>query len=114
MEENARVPPPPSTSGASTMLLLLHNWAKFKKPAKKRFKKIVKLSDHTCACNDLTNFECEATGYGIYVTAENCMKKLVKQLWASLFSVGSSFLETLCGGGGADTASQAIDASRLP
>ena len=24
-----------------------------------RFKKFVKLTDHTCACNDLTNFECE-------------------------------------------------------
>ena len=23
-----------------------------------RFKKFVKLTDHTCACNDLTNFEC--------------------------------------------------------
>jgi hypothetical protein len=71
VEENARVPPPPSTSGASTMLLLLlHNWAKFKKPAKKRFKKIVKLSDHTCACNDLTNFECEAQATGSYVNLQ--------------------------------------------
>ena len=25
-----------------------------------RLKKIVKLTDHTCACNNLTNFQCEA------------------------------------------------------
>ena len=34
------------------------------------YKKIVKLTDHTHACNDLTNFECEAhamTGNGTTV-----------------------------------------------
>ena len=31
----------------------------FKNPPKMRFKTFVKLTDHTCACNDLTNFECE-------------------------------------------------------
>ena len=32
----------------------------FKNQPKMRFKKFVKLSNHTCACNDLTNFGCEA------------------------------------------------------
>jgi hypothetical protein len=31
-----------------------------KNPPKMRFEKFVKLKDPTCACNDLTNFECEA------------------------------------------------------
>ena len=35
-----------------------------KSPPKMRFKKFVKLTDHTCACNDLTNFECEAQAIG--------------------------------------------------
>ena len=39
------------------------------KNAKKGFKKFVKLLDHTCVCNDFTNFECEgqASGNGSYV-----------------------------------------------
>ena len=43
------------------------NW---KNPPKMRFKKFVKLTDHTCACYDLTNFEFEVhamTGNGCYV-----------------------------------------------
>ena len=37
-----------------------------------KFKKFVKLKDHTYACNDLTNFECEvqATGNGSYVNLQ--------------------------------------------
>jgi hypothetical protein len=35
----------------------LHSWTKWQKPAKKKFKKFVKSTDHTCACNDLTSFE---------------------------------------------------------
>ena len=34
-----------------------HSWAKRQKPAKNYIKKIVKLTDHSCACNDLTSFE---------------------------------------------------------
>ena len=62
-----------------------------KNPPKIRFKKFVKLTNHTCACNDLTNFECEAeaTGNGTYVN----LKKLVI---VNLFSAGFSYLEPLC------------------
>ena len=38
-----------------------------KNPPKIRFKTFVKLTDHTCASNDLTNFKCKAqtmTGNG--------------------------------------------------
>ena len=41
-----------------------------KNPPKLRFKKIVKLSGHTCYCKDLTNFEYQVramTGNGNYV-----------------------------------------------
>jgi hypothetical protein len=67
------------------------DWAKLKKPAKKRYKKFVKLSDHTCACNDLTNFECEAQAI-----AETCMEKLVKSLWMNFFSAVFRHSEPLC------------------
>ena len=46
----------------------------------------VKLTDHTCACNDLTSFEYEVhdlTGNGSYVSF--VLEKLVKSLWANLF-----------------------------
>ena len=48
-----------------------------KNPPKMRFQKFVKLTDHTCACNDLTNFECEgqATGNG---SCENFQKLALK------------------------------------
>ena len=44
-----------------------------KTPPKIKFQKIVKLTDHTSACNDLTNFECkaQATGNGRYVNLHN-------------------------------------------
>jgi hypothetical protein len=35
-----------------------------KSPPKMRYLKIVKLTNHACACNDLTNFECEAQATG--------------------------------------------------
>ena len=41
-----------------------------KNPPKLRFKKFVKLSGHTCSCNDLTHFEYQGramTGNGNYV-----------------------------------------------
>ena len=44
-----------------------HSWAKHQKPAKSMIEKFVKLTDHNCACKDLTNFEWEAqtmTGNG--------------------------------------------------
>jgi len=45
------------------------NWAKKQNPAKKYTQKLVKLTDHTCACNNLTSFEYEdyaMTGNGNY------------------------------------------------
>ena len=48
-----------------------------KKPAKMQFKKFVKLTSHTCSCNDLTNFEYQVramTGNG------NCVD-LLKLVW---------------------------------
>ena len=35
-------------------LLLLHSWAKSQKPAKNKIEIFVKLTDHTCACSNLT------------------------------------------------------------
>ena len=60
-----------------------------KKNPKMKFKKFVKLTDHTCAYNDLTNFE---TGNGSYVN----LQKLVKSFLVSLFSASLSNLEPLC------------------
>ena len=37
--------------------MILQNGLSSKNPPKLRFKKIVKLSGHTCYCKDLTNFE---------------------------------------------------------
>ena len=48
----------------------------------------MKLTDHTCACNNLTSFECEsqAPGNGSYVNFQICtsMEKLVKTPRAKL------------------------------
>ena len=54
-----------------------HSWAKFKKTAKKGFKKFVKSLDHTCVSNDFTNFECEgqATGNRSYVNLQKLAMK---------------------------------------
>ena len=46
-----------------------------KKPPKTRFKKFVKSTNHTCACNGLRNFECEAQATG------NGNKNLKKLPW---------------------------------
>ena len=54
-----------------------------KNPPKMRLKKFVKLTDHTCAGNDLTIFEYEdhaKTGNGSYEHADSCTK-LVKSLY---------------------------------
>ena len=37
-------------------LLLPHSWFKPQKPTKNKIKIFVKLRNHTCACNSLTNF----------------------------------------------------------
>ena len=58
-----------------------------KNPPKIRLKKFVKLTDHTCACNDLTSFEYEAhimTGNGKHV--ETSLAKFVKLFQVNLFS----------------------------
>jgi hypothetical protein len=80
----------------------LDSWAKLQKPAKKwDFKKVVKLTDHNCACNDLTNFECEAqaTGNG---SCEIFQKLEWKISWNHLgwtyFLAGFRCLEPLCAG----------------
>ena len=36
------------------------SWAKWQRPTKNYIKKFVKLTYHTCACKDLTNFEYKA------------------------------------------------------
>ena len=49
--------------------------------------KIVKLTDHTCASNDLTNFECEAhydRKRKLYKMLRISHKKLVKTLWVKV------------------------------
>ena len=54
-----------------------------KNPPKIKFEKIMKLTDHTCACNDLTSFECEsqAPENGSYV---NLQKLPWKNSWTNL------------------------------
>ena len=62
-----------------------------KNPPKIRLKKFVKLTGHTCACNNLTSFEYEdhaKTGNGSYEYSDTCTKKLVKSLWGNLFLAG--------------------------
>ena len=68
-----------------------------KNPPKIKFEKFVKLTDLTCACNDLTNFECEAqaTGNGSYMN----LKKLPSReiTWANLCFGGFSTFGTTVG-----------------
>jgi len=63
----------------------------------------VKLTDCTCACNDLTSFECEAqaTGNGSYVKfADTSMEKLVKSSRMNLcFGGFLTFGTTVCRAG---------------
>jgi hypothetical protein len=40
------------------------SWANSQKPAKVKVENFVKLTDHTCVCNDLTSFEYEAQATG--------------------------------------------------
>ena len=59
---------------------------------KNRVEKLVKLTDHTYASNNLKIFDSEAhakIGNGRY-------EKLVKSLWVNLFSASLSQLELLC------------------
>ena len=70
----------------------------FKNPLKIRFRKIVKLTGHTCVCNDLTNFECEAQATGNGSSEhfwETCMENLVNHLGWTKFLVGFHHLEPL-------------------
>ena len=66
-----------------------------------RFKKFVKLADHTYVCNDLKSFGYEAhikTGNGNYENMPNLYrKKLLKKLWVNLLLAGFSYSEPLCG-----------------
>ena len=77
-----------------------HIWTKLQKLAKNEIKKFVKKTDHTCARNGLTNFECRAqTGNRkrkLYKFSETCMEKFVKSLWVNLFWADFSFLEPPC------------------
>jgi hypothetical protein len=60
----------------------------------------MKLTNHTCASNDVTSFEYVlhvTTGNGSYVNfKETHEKNLVKSLWMNLFLAGFSLLEPLC------------------
>ena len=69
-----------------------------KNPPKTWLKKFVKLTDHTCACNDLTNFECEAnaiTGNGSYVILQVFPSKFQQNLQLFPFP-GMSFILKTC------------------
>lgn len=66
------------SSTFNSPLLLLAELGQISKTRQKRdFKKIVKLKDHTCACNDLTNFECEAKATGNGKTREITLVELI-------------------------------------
>ena len=80
------------------MAVARHSCAKCQKPAKNYIEKFVKLTDHTCACNDLTSFEYEVhqlTGSGCYLNMQQILKKLVKSLQLNLFLAGFSPLKPL-------------------
>ena len=75
--------------------------AKLQNPAKNEIQKIREMTDHTYACNDLTNFE-----YAVHAIAGNGsflnwqkLEKLVNSLCENLFLAGFCVLEPLwCGG----------------
>ena len=69
-----------------------HSWAKRHKAAKNRIEKLVKLTDHSYANNNLKNFESEAHAK----IRNGRYEKLVKSLWVNLFSASLSQLESLC------------------
>ena len=59
------------------------SWAKKQKPAKNDIQNSVKLTDHTCYYNDLTNFEYQVrtmTGNGSYVNMRENAGKSVKKI----------------------------------
>ena len=51
------------------------------------------IPDYTCACKDLTNFECEGQAIGNYVNLQKLAWKNSWNHWVNLFSAGFSFLE---------------------
>ena len=57
-----------------------HSLAQWQKPAKNKIEKFVKLTDHACACNSLTNFEYEVHAIigNVNQSAEICLERLVK------------------------------------
>ena len=71
-----------------------HSWAKWQKPAKKLIEKFVKLTDHTYACNSLTNFSIQSTTKRNQserlckervMMARVCWKRFVKSLYTIYF-----------------------------
>ena len=73
-----------------------------KKPPKIKFEKFMKLTDHTCACNNLTSFECEsqAPGNGSYVNFQILpWKNSWKHLGRNYVLADFWHLEPLCGSG---------------
>ena len=71
-----------------------------KNPPKIRFQKIVKLTDHSYACNSLTYSEYKTYPPGNRNRcdfAETCFKKLMKSHQVNLFLADLSHLEPLCG-----------------
>ena len=70
-----------------------------KKPPKITFKKFVKLSGHTCVCNNLTRFECEVHKNRTRKwckSAENCFKTREITSIELIFSVFYPFETTVC------------------
>ena len=70
-----------------------------KNPPKITFEKIVKLSGHTCVCNNLTSFECEVhknRKRKWCKSAENCFEKLVKSHQVNLFLAYFTHLKPQC------------------
>ena len=57
-----------------------HSWANCQKPAKVKVEKFVKLTDHTCVCNDLTSFEYEAHT----MTRNGSCLKMLEFAWKNL------------------------------
>ena len=54
---------------------------KRQKNAKNYIEKLVKLTDHTCACNNLTNFQCEAKAINGNGSNMNMLKLAYKNSW---------------------------------
>ena len=69
-----------------------HSWTKSQNPVRNWIENFVKLTDHTSACNDLTNFGQEVrviTGNGYYVNLlENYLNKFMKSHQVNLILAG--------------------------